>query len=97
MFCALLGHTGERLQDHLSSGYEDLTKIIFELSSNTHFISSAVHVSHPCLSVLAKKDSNKLYSYIQDRGICQSHVCGKNVRNYNDIYMYSISFTSFEL
>ena len=26
--------SGERLQDHWSSGYEDLTKIIFELSSN---------------------------------------------------------------
>ena len=23
MFCALLGHTGERLQDHWSSGYND--------------------------------------------------------------------------
>ena len=33
--------SGERLQDHWSSGYEDLTKIIFELSSNTHLISSA--------------------------------------------------------
>ena len=26
--------SGERLQDQWSSGYEDLTKIIFELSSN---------------------------------------------------------------
>ena len=33
--------SGERLQDHWSSGYEDLTKIIFALSSNTHHISSA--------------------------------------------------------
>ena len=41
MFCAFLGHTGERLQDHWSSGYEDLTKIIFQLSSNTHLISSS--------------------------------------------------------
>ena len=43
MFCALLKAriSGERLQDHWSSGYEDLTQIIFELSSNMHLISSA--------------------------------------------------------
>ena len=33
--------SGERLQDHWSSGYEDLTKNFFELSSNMHLISSA--------------------------------------------------------
>ena len=33
--------SGERLHDHWSSGYEDLTKIIFQLSSNTHRISSS--------------------------------------------------------
>ena len=27
MFCALLGHTGERLQDHWSSGFESGTTI----------------------------------------------------------------------
>ena len=39
MFCALLGQiSGERLQDHWSSGYEDLTKIIFQLSLKYHQI-----------------------------------------------------------
>ena len=33
--------SGERLQDHLSSGSEDLTKIIFQSSSNKHLISSS--------------------------------------------------------
>ena len=32
MFCALQGHTGERLQDHWSSGFLDVT-------GNTHIFS----------------------------------------------------------
>ena len=29
MFCTLLGHTGERLQDHWSSGFNFQSRIIF--------------------------------------------------------------------
>ena len=29
MFCALLGHTGERLQDHWSSGFQILNEFDF--------------------------------------------------------------------
>ena len=35
------------MSTHNIGFYEDLTKIIFELSSNMHFISSAVHAKLP--------------------------------------------------
>ena len=35
------------MSTHNIGFYEDLTKIIFELSSNTHLISSAVHICTP--------------------------------------------------
>ena len=39
--------SGERLQDHWSSDYEDLTKIIFELSSNIINFKYAPYFSSP--------------------------------------------------
>ena len=36
------------MSTHNIGFYEDLIKIIFELSSNTHLISSAVKTNEPC-------------------------------------------------
>ena len=46
--------------EHYNIGfYEDLTKIIFELSSNTHLISSADYVTHSNSNAKKKKNSQK--------------------------------------
>ena len=33
MFCALLGHTGERLQDHWSSGYSNRIRTLVAMAT----------------------------------------------------------------
>ena len=53
------------MSTHNVGFYEDFTKIIFELSSNTHLISSAVgrfadNMAHICHKVYMKKRGLKL-------------------------------------
>ena len=38
MFCSLLGHTGERLQDHWSSGSETIAASDLKVSRSRHLI-----------------------------------------------------------
>ena len=54
------------MSTHNIGFYEDLTKIIFELSSNTHFNSSAVKKLFVCLAALI----SCFFSWTHDHSTC---------------------------
>ena len=47
------------MSTHNIGFYEDLTKIIFQLSSNTHLISSSAYVPYREKTCLTRSDTNR--------------------------------------
>ena len=50
MFCAFLGHTGERLQDHWSSGYSSRIRTLVAMAtySSQRLIMGKVEIDNFC-------------------------------------------------
>ena len=58
------------MSTHNRGLYEDLTKIIFKLSSNTHVISSSVCIMKPVFGVFNQVDTNQpVWPHMVARGL----------------------------